>query len=71
MTETELKLLENALNATYESLERNSDMPSEICERDARINDLTDALLWCVIHPGECLGDHPRELQRAREALCP
>lgn len=34
-----------------------------------RIAQLELALEWCVNHPGECLGDHPARLAKAKAAL--
>ncbi len=31
--------------------------------------DATRILLWCVTHEGECLGDHPAMLAKAKAAL--
>ncbi len=38
-------------------------------QRAIEVADLRLALKWCVDHPGECLGDHPKQLARASEIL--
>ncbi len=37
--------------------------------RQTEIDRLRGALEWCVRCNGECLGDYPRQLAKAREAL--
>jgi hypothetical protein len=38
-------------------------------QRAIEVADLRRALQWCVDHDGECLGDHPTALGRAKAAL--